>query len=93
VAARGVKNKKRIPFLKNEPEKLLKIKDWRTKTNPNEPKNEAGKLLKTCRCGKNEPKNEAGHVVENTARIKNEPKTKRRQSWHFPMPERLAGGL
>jgi hypothetical protein len=35
------------------------------KTNPNEPKNEAGKLLKIRSCGKNEPKNEPGHVVEN----------------------------
>jgi hypothetical protein len=35
------------------------------KTNPNEPKNEAGKLLKIHSCGKNEPKNEPGHVVEN----------------------------
>jgi hypothetical protein len=72
VAARGVKNKKRIPFLKNEPEKLLIIKDRPPKTNPNEPKNEAGKLLKTGSCGKNEPKNEPGHVVENKRWIKNE---------------------
>jgi hypothetical protein len=47
---------KRIPFLKNEPEKLLKTKDRDPKTNRNEPKNEAEKLLKTLGCGKNEPK-------------------------------------
>jgi hypothetical protein len=42
-----LENKKRIPFLKNEPEKLLKTQDRQPKTNPNKPKNEAGKLLKT----------------------------------------------
>jgi hypothetical protein len=52
-------------FLKNKPEKLLKIKDQFQKTNPNKPKNEAEKLLKTSSCGKNEAKNKAGHVVEN----------------------------
>jgi hypothetical protein len=35
---------------------LLKTKDRHTKTNLNEPKNEAEKLLKTRSCGKNEPK-------------------------------------
>jgi hypothetical protein len=59
------KNKKRIPFLKNEPGKLLITNDWAPKTNRNEPENEAGKLLKIRSCGKNEPKNEPGHVVEN----------------------------
>ena len=49
---------KKISFLKNEPEKLLKIKDWCKKTNRNEPKNEAEKLLKTRSCEKNEAKNE-----------------------------------
>jgi hypothetical protein len=38
---------KRIPFLKNEPEKLFKTQDRCQKTNRNEPKNEAEKLLKT----------------------------------------------
>src|SRR5690348_11546439 len=47
---------KRIPFLKNEPEKLLKTKDRGPKTNRNEPESEAEKLLKTRSCGKNEPK-------------------------------------
>jgi hypothetical protein len=45
-------------ILKNEPEKLLIIKDRCKKTNPNEPKNEAGKLLKKLSGGKNEPKDE-----------------------------------
>jgi hypothetical protein len=54
------KKQKRIPFLKNEPEKLLKTQDRPRKTNPNEPKNEAGKLLKICSCGKNEPKTNPG---------------------------------
>jgi hypothetical protein len=36
-----------------------------TKTNLNEPKNEARKLLKIRSCGKNEPKNEPSYVVEN----------------------------
>jgi hypothetical protein len=70
------KKQKRIPFLKNEPENILKIKDWRTKTNPNEPKNEAEKLLKTRTCGKNKPKNEAGHVVENKRRLRNRQEAK-----------------
>ena len=52
-------------FFKNEPRKLLKTPGWPQKTNLNEPKNEAGKLLKTGSCGKNEAKNEPGHVVEN----------------------------
>jgi hypothetical protein len=52
-------------FFKNEPEKLLKIKDRGQKTNPNKPKNEAEKLLKTRSCGKNEPKNEPADVIEN----------------------------
>jgi hypothetical protein len=56
-------------FLKNEPEKLLKIKIRPSKTNPNEPKNEPEKLLKTRSCGKNEAKNEAGHVVESKASV------------------------
>jgi hypothetical protein len=57
----GQRNK----IFKNEPEKLLKIKDRGQKTNPNKPKNEAEKMLKTRSCRKNEPKNKAGHVVEN----------------------------
>jgi len=50
------KKQKRIPFLKNEPEKLLKTKDRGQKTNRTEPENEAEKLLKTRSCGKSEPK-------------------------------------
>jgi len=51
-----IKKQKRIPFLKNEPERLLKTKDRGQKANRTEPKNEAEKLLKTRSCGKNEPK-------------------------------------
>jgi len=47
---------KRIPFLKNEPEKLLKTKGQATWIAKNEPENEPEKLLKTRSCGKNEPK-------------------------------------
>jgi hypothetical protein len=50
-----LKNKKRIPFFKNEPEKLLITNDRGQKTNRNEPENEAEKLLKIRTCGKNEP--------------------------------------
>jgi hypothetical protein len=64
-------------FFKNEPEKLLKIKDRDQKTNPNKPKNKAEKLLKTRNCGKNEAKNEAGHVVENKESRKSALKTNR----------------
>jgi hypothetical protein len=56
--------------LKNEPEKLLKIKVRPSKTNPNEPKNEAEKSLKTRSCGKNEAENEPGHVIENKRWLK-----------------------
>ena len=49
------------------------------KTNPNEPKNEPEKLLKTRSCGKNEAENEAGHIVENKDCQKREPKTTRGQ--------------
>jgi hypothetical protein len=56
---------KRIPFLRNEPERLLKTKDRLPKTNRNELKNEAEKLLKIRSCGKNEPENEPTDVVEN----------------------------
>jgi len=38
---------KKSHFLKNKPEKSLKTKVWPPKTNPNEPENEAEKLLKT----------------------------------------------
>jgi len=74
---------KRIPFFKNEPEKLLKTQDRLPKTNRNEPKNEAEKLLKTLSCGKNEAKNEPNDVVENKAWRKNEPKTNRSESRKF----------
>ena len=47
---------KRIPFLKNEPEKLLILKRSGQKRTGNEPKIEAEKLLKTRSRGKNEPK-------------------------------------
>jgi len=57
---------KRIPFLKNEPEKLLKTQDWGQKTNRNEPENEVEKLLKIRSCGKNEPESEATDLVENS---------------------------
>jgi hypothetical protein len=65
-----LKNKKRIPFFKNEPRKLLEIKVWPPKTKLNEPENEARKLLKIRSCGKNEPKNEPGHFVENKQEAK-----------------------
>jgi hypothetical protein len=65
---------KKDVILKNETGKLLKTNDRPPKTNRNEPKNEAGKLLKIRSCGKNEPKNEPGHVVENTRLSKNERK-------------------
>ena len=42
-------------FFKNEPEKLLILNRNGPKTNRNEPKNEAEKLLKTLECIKNEP--------------------------------------
>ena len=46
---------KKYLFWQNEPEKLLKTKDRCSKTNRNEAKNEAEKLLKTLECIKNEP--------------------------------------
>jgi len=58
----------------------LKTKRHWQKTNRNEPKNEAEKLLKTRSCGKNEAKNEAGHIVENKGLRKNVSKTNRRNS-------------
>jgi len=51
----GWKKQKRIPFFKNEPERLLKTKNRGEKANRTEPENEAEKLLKTRTCGKNEP--------------------------------------
>ncbi|HXH48786.1 MAG TPA: hypothetical protein VNM47_05390, partial [Terriglobia bacterium] len=56
---------KKDVILENEPEKLLITKVRPRKTNPNEPKNEAGKLLKIRSCGKNKPGNEPEHLVEN----------------------------
>ena len=56
LAGSGEKNKKRILFLKNEPEKLLKTQGKATWIAKNEPENKAEKLLKTRSCGKNEPK-------------------------------------
>ena len=55
-AEQRAEKQKRIPFLKNEPERLLKTKDRGQKANRTEPKNEAEKLLKTRSCGKKEPK-------------------------------------
>jgi hypothetical protein len=49
VGIKIVRQKKDV-ILKNEAEKLLKTKVWLKKTNPNEPKNEAGKLLKRRSC-------------------------------------------
>jgi len=46
---------KRIPFLKNEPEKVLKIKGKATWIAKNEPESEAEKLLKTRTRGKSKP--------------------------------------
>ena len=43
----GQMGQKKMLFFENEPEKLLKTKDRVSKTNRNEPKNEAEKLLKT----------------------------------------------
>jgi hypothetical protein len=69
----------------------LKINDKTSKTNRNEPKNEAYKLLKTLDGLKNELKNEPTDVIENKRRLKNELKTNRRKfnpnvahSGHFP---------
>jgi hypothetical protein len=61
----GTFGTKKDVILKNEPEKLLKIQAWPSKTNRNEPENEAEKLLKTRSCGKNKAKNKATDVVEN----------------------------
>ena len=65
MAFLGIKNKKRIPFLKNKAEKLLKIQDRLPKTNRNKPENKAEKLLKMRSCGKNKAKNKATDVVDN----------------------------
>jgi hypothetical protein len=62
----GDEKNKRIPFLKNKAEKLLKTKGRGLKTNRNKPKNKAEKLLKVRSCGKNK----AGHVVENKEGLK-----------------------
>jgi hypothetical protein len=56
----------------------LKTQDRGQKTNPNEPKNEAGMMLKTLEARKNEPENEAVDLIENKGRQKNKPKTNRR---------------
>ena len=61
---RSAWDKKRCYFEKQTRE-AIENKGSPTKTNPNEPKNEAGKLLKKRSCGKNEPKNKPGHIVEN----------------------------
>jgi hypothetical protein len=78
------------PRSKNEP-----------KTNRNEPKNEAEKLLKTQdwiknepKTNRNEPKNEPGQVVENTRETKNEPETDFEFPLHSrrgPLPRRAPG--
>jgi len=63
---------KRIPFLKNEPEKLLKIKAKATWVAKNEPESEAEKLLKTRTRGKSKPetnrKTNLPDVVQNNRR-------------------------
>jgi len=63
--------------LKNEPEKLLKIKDRSSKTGQNEAKKQAGhhteNKQKPRKRHANEPENEAGHVAENKGLAKNEP--------------------
>jgi hypothetical protein len=51
----GQQKTKRIPFFKNEPEKLLKTKGKATFVAKSEPENEAEKLLKTRSRGNNEP--------------------------------------
>jgi hypothetical protein len=56
---------KKDVILKNKAGKLMIIMDRAPKTNPNKPKNKAGKCLKIRSCGKNKPKNKPGHVVEN----------------------------
>src|SRR5690242_1840696 len=81
-----MKKQKRIPFFKNEPEKLLKTKGRASKANRTEPENEAEKLLKTHTCGKNEPESEPGHVVGNKEQRKNETKTHRSKFWQFARP-------
>jgi hypothetical protein len=56
-----------MSFLKNEPENLLILKRNALKTNRNEPKNEAGKLLKTLECiktNRKEPENEPADLIE-----------------------------
>jgi hypothetical protein len=52
----GTNGTEKDVILKNEAEMLLKTNDRLPKTNLNEPKNEAEKLLKIRSCGKNEPK-------------------------------------
>jgi hypothetical protein len=53
-------------ILKNEPDNLLILNKNCQKTNRNEPKNKADKLLKICFCGKNKPENEPTDVIEKT---------------------------
>jgi hypothetical protein len=52
-------------YFKKRTGEVIENKGSAQKTNRNEPKNEAGKLLKIRTCGKNEPENEAADVVEN----------------------------
>jgi len=68
---------KKMLFLKNKPERLLKTKDRFQKTNRNKPENKAGKLLKTRSCGNNKAKNKAEYLADNTWPLKNKPKTNR----------------
>ena len=76
------KDKKRILFLKNEPGKLLKIKDKTKKRTGNEAETKLPNLLKIKKEPKkrteNEPENKAGHIVENKGSLKNEPETNRK---------------
>jgi hypothetical protein len=81
-ASRDKWDKKRCYFQKRTGE-VIENKGSAQKTNRNEPKNEAEKLLKTRSCGKNEPENEATDLVENKRWRKNEPKTNRRKSGNF----------
>jgi hypothetical protein len=57
-------------YFKKRTREVIDNKGSGQKTNPNEPKNEAEKLLKKGACGKNKPKNKPGHVVENKRWLK-----------------------
>ena len=65
-------------FFEKRTGEVIENKGSAQKTNRNEPKNEAGKLLKTRSCGKNKAKNKAEHLIDKKGLLKNEPKTNRR---------------